>query len=78
MARFLIEIRGEPAGKDHLGRDVYVRLRRFLKDALRRYGLRCVTIRPLDRGDDAAADGRPTEAEALVPDGRTAAGGNRT
>lgn len=45
---FVLIIRPEPAERDHLGRDPMIRLRLFLKDCLRRYGWRCVSIQPAE------------------------------
>lgn len=39
----MIEIVPEPDGRDHLGREPIYRLKRFLKTALRAYGLRATS-----------------------------------
>lgn len=44
VERFIITLRPEPPGRDHLDRDATYRLRGMLKVALRRFGLRCVSV----------------------------------
>lgn len=56
-----LTIRPEPDGRDHLDRDPMIRLRLFLKDALRRFGWRCVQIDPtvsIDNEQRAREDDR--------------------
>jgi hypothetical protein len=55
---FELTLRGEP------GYDVpaVVRLRAFLKDCLRRYGLRCVRAKQVDEAETSEAAPEPAEA----------------
>lgn len=53
-----LTIRPEPDGRDHLGRDPMIRLRLFLKDALRRYGWRCVRVEPVTVEDSELPTGK--------------------
>ena len=41
---FILHLRPTPAGKDHLQRDPYYRLKVALKVLLRRFGLRCIDL----------------------------------
>lgn len=43
---FVLTIRPEPPGKDDYGRDPLYRLKGVLKTMRRRFGWRCVSLRP--------------------------------
>lgn len=43
---YVMHVRPEPAGKDEYGRDPAYRMRGFLKVMLRRFGWRCISLRP--------------------------------
>ena len=43
----VITLRPAPPGRDVFGRDAYYRLRGLLKVAGRRFGLRCISVKPL-------------------------------
>jgi len=47
-AEFVLHLRPEPAGRDHLNRTPTERLRGVLKRLLRSHGLRCVSVREID------------------------------
>lgn len=68
-AEIMLIIRPEPAGPDDNGVDRIVRLRRILKDLLRRYGWRCVSICQTGRARAAAAESK--RRTWLPPDGRS-------
>jgi len=42
---YIVELKAEPPGRDRHGIEPIVRLRRFLKRALRSLGLRCISVR---------------------------------
>lgn len=51
---YTLTLRPEPDGPDRLGREPVQRLRGLLKLALRRFGLRAISVRhddPAERGD---------------------------
>ena len=42
--RFILTLRPDPSGRDHLKRKPVIRLRALLKICLRQFGLRCVSV----------------------------------
>lgn len=56
-ARYVVELRPEPAGRDRWGREPTVRLRLLLKIAGRGLGLRCVGVREASVGSGEATAG---------------------
>ena len=49
---FIVHLRGEPDGEDGNGFPPVYRLKRLLKDALRRYALRCVHVETREAHDE--------------------------
>jgi hypothetical protein len=68
---FLVTLRPCPAGPDTLGREPAYRLRRFLKTALRRFGLRAVSVQkaPSATPSSEPAATQTAENAALAPGG---------
>ncbi|MCW5777745.1 MAG: hypothetical protein KIS87_15015 [Phycisphaeraceae bacterium] len=57
-ARFVVELRADPQGRDRFGREPSVRLRLLLKLAGRGLGLRCTAVRTVGGGVEADGSGR--------------------
>ncbi len=53
-------LRPEPPGKDDYGRDPAYRMKGFLKVMLRRFGWRCLSVRP-----------KPPDIEEVIDDGES-------
>ena len=60
---FVMHIRPEPAGKDEYGRDPMYRMKGFLKVMFRRFGWRCISLRPKPP-DDPGQNGEPKAGQA--------------
>ena len=59
-AEFVLVIRATPAGKDKSGRDALYRLKGVLKVMRRRFGWKCVSLRPRGLDDDDKGTGLPS------------------
>jgi hypothetical protein len=68
---YVVTLRAIPDGRDRLGRDGAYRLKRFLKVALRSFGLRAVKVETVPSGD---ADANPAGGKAAPRHDRTAGG----
>lgn len=71
---YVMHIRPEPAGKDEYGRDPLYRMRGFLKVMLRRFGWRCISLRPKPCDEPKAGQAGIRNSVRLTPSDDKGAG----